>query len=36
MFSHGHVGPVCGDYDPFFAEAVADIQTACDEFIPPG
>lgn len=36
LFSHGHIGPVCGDYDPFFAEAVADIQTACDEFVPPG
>lgn len=36
MFSHGHVGPVCGDYDPFFAEAVADIKEACEEFVPPG
>ncbi len=36
MFTHGHVGPVCGDYDPFFQEAVADIKDACEEFVPPG
>ncbi|MBK6915824.1 MAG: hypothetical protein IPH07_00345 [Deltaproteobacteria bacterium] len=36
MFSHGHVGPVCGDYQPFFLEAVADIKAACEEFVPPG
>jgi hypothetical protein len=36
MFTHGFVGPVCGDYDPFFAEAVGTIKSACDEFTPPG
>lgn len=36
MFTHGHVGRVCGQYDPFFEEAVADIKAACEDFIPPG
>jgi hypothetical protein len=36
MFTHGFVGPVCGNYDPFFAEAVGTIKSACDEFTPPG
>jgi hypothetical protein len=36
MFTHGHVGPVCGDYDPFFQDAVADIVQACEDFEPPG
>jgi hypothetical protein len=35
MFTHGHVGPVCGDYGPFFEDAVADIKAACEEFEPP-
>lgn len=36
MFTHGHVGPVCGEYVSFFQEAVADIKEACEEFVPPG
>lgn len=36
MFTHGFVGPVCGDYDPFFQEAIGTIKSACDEFTPPG
>lgn len=36
LFTHGHVGPVCGDYGPFFDEAVDDIKAACEEFEPPG
>ena len=36
MFTHGFVGQVCGDYEPFFQEAVATIKSACDEFTPPG
>ncbi|MEX1365941.1 MAG: hypothetical protein AB1Z98_22630 [Nannocystaceae bacterium] len=32
----GFFGSVCaGSYDPFFQEAVALIDTTCDEFIPP-
>ncbi len=34
---HGMTGSVCApDYGEFFADAVALIDTACDEFIPPG
>ncbi|HWB78472.1 MAG TPA: hypothetical protein VG755_26080 [Nannocystaceae bacterium] len=34
---HGVIGSVCAaDYNPFFTEAVAIIDTACDEFVPPG
>ncbi len=36
LFTHGHVGPVCGDYNPFFLDAVGDIKEACEEFVPPG
>jgi hypothetical protein len=36
MFTHGFVGPVCGDYEPFFQEAVATIKSACEEFTPVG
>ena len=36
MFTHGFVGRVCADYDPFFQEAIATIKSACDEFVPPG
>ena len=37
MFEHGFVGDVCAaDYEPFFAEAVSVVKTACDGFIPPG
>jgi hypothetical protein len=33
----GVLGSVCEeDYNPFFTEAVAIIDTACDEFVPPG
>ena len=33
---HGISGSVCADnYDPFFAQAVALIETTCDEFVPP-
>jgi len=36
-FTYGSVGPVCAvDYSPFFAEAVSVIDTACDNFEPPG
>lgn len=36
-FSHGRWGSVCADdYGPFFVDAVADIDTACEEFVPPG
>jgi hypothetical protein len=36
MFTHGFVGRVCGDYDPFFQEAIATIESACNDFTPPG
>lgn len=35
LFTHGHIGPVCGDYAPFFQDAVADIKEACEMFEPP-
>lgn len=36
-FTHGQWQSVCTpDYAPFFAEAVSVIDTACDDFIPPG
>lgn len=36
-FGYGQVGPVCApDYSPFFAEAIGVIDTACDDFVPPG
>ncbi len=36
-FTHGSWGSVCeADYSDFFANAVAVIDTACDEFVPPG
>ncbi len=32
-FTHGQIGSVCAaDYAPFFEQAVAVIDTACDEF----
>lgn len=35
--SRGVVGSVCApDYAPTFADAVGRIDTACDEFVPPG
>lgn len=37
MFTHGFVGQVCANsYAAFFHEAVAEIQTACDNFVPIG
>jgi hypothetical protein len=36
MFTYGFVGPVCAPYGPFFLEAIDVIQSACDEFEPPG
>jgi len=37
MFTYGFVGQVCApSYDSFFAEAVGLIDSACDEFTPPG
>jgi hypothetical protein len=36
-FVHGQWGSVCvDDYAPFFADAIAVIDTACDDFEPPG
>jgi hypothetical protein len=36
-FPHGRWGSVCADdYGPFFADAVADVDLACEEFVPPG
>jgi hypothetical protein len=37
MFPAGAYGDVCAsNYDEFFATAVSHVQTACDEFVPPG
>ncbi len=37
MFTYGFVGDVCADnYGPFFDEAISVIDTACDNFEPPG
>ena len=37
LFGFGSVGPVCADdYAPFFTEAVSVIESACDDFVPPG
>jgi len=36
MFTYGYVGAVCGDYEPFFDEAVGAIKSACDDFTTPG
>jgi hypothetical protein len=36
-FQFGSVGPVCApDYAPFFQDAVSEIASACEGFIPPG
>jgi hypothetical protein len=36
-FQYGSVGPICADdFAPFFADAVSVIESACDDFIPPG
>jgi hypothetical protein len=36
-FTHGQVESVLSnDYRPFFEQAVGDIDTACDEFVPEG
>jgi hypothetical protein len=36
-FQYGSVGPICApDFAPFFADAVSVIESACDDFVPPG
>lgn len=35
MFTHGFVGSVCTDYGPQFQQAIAIIDSACDDFEPP-
>ena len=36
-FTHGAWASVCAaDYAPFFIDAVATIDTTCDEFVPEG
>jgi hypothetical protein len=36
-FTHGQIGSVCApDYAPFFEQAVAVIDAACDDFVPVG
>jgi hypothetical protein len=34
--SNGFTGDICAPFGPFFEEAVSVIDTACDDFIPPG
>ncbi len=37
MFTYGFVGQVCAPtYEPFFQEAISIIESACDDFVPPG
>jgi len=37
LFPYGVAGSVCAaDYSPFLVDAVSVIDTACDEFVPPG
>jgi hypothetical protein len=37
LFSHAFIGDICApSYDGFFSEAVAGIDQACDDFVPPG
>lgn len=37
MFTYGFIGQVCApSYEPFFQEAVSIIESACDDFVPPG
>jgi hypothetical protein len=37
MFTYGFIGDSCApDYSPFFEEAIAVIDDACDNFTPPG
>lgn len=37
MFTYGSVGQICADtYQPFFHDAIAVIDQACDHFTPPG
>ena len=36
MFSYGYVGSVCEPYGPQFQEAISIIDSACDDFEPPG
>lgn len=35
MFTYGFVGSVCTDYGPQFQQAIAIIDSACDDFEPP-
>jgi hypothetical protein len=36
-FGYGSVGPICADdFAPFFADAVSVIESACNDFEPPG
>ena len=36
-FTHGRTAPICApDYAPFFSDAVAVVNTACEEFTPQG
>jgi hypothetical protein len=37
MFTHGSVGSICVDsYQQFFYDAISVIESACDDFTPPG
>ncbi len=37
MFTFGSIGQICADsYQPFFHDAIAVIDEACDVFVPPG
>lgn len=36
MFTYGYVGSVCEPYGPQFQEAISIIDSACDDFEPPG
>ena len=37
MFVNGSVGNICAtDYGPFFMDAISVIESACNDFKPPG
>ena len=37
MFTHGSIGNLCVDsYQEFFSDAISVIDSACDDFTPPG
>jgi hypothetical protein len=36
MFTYGYVGSVCEPYGPQFQDAISIIDSACDDFEPPG